>query len=410
MRLGEISATAECLSTRQPVQVEKCVPELGRWLEVRAYPVFDPGGSLTNVIEHLRDITERKHAELALLESERKYRELVEVFSVGSDITERKRAEEERDKLQSQLLQAQKIESVGRLAGMLKMLRRLIGENIHLLWSPGASLWPVRMDPTQVDHILANLCVNARDAIQGVGTVSIETSNVTLGPADAQSHPECVAGPYVLLTVSDTGKGMDSETRSHLFEPFFTTKPQGQGTGLGLATIFGIVKQNQGLISVCSEPGQGSTFKIYLPGAEAQAPAVTPDDRQCALRGAETILLVEDEEQILTLARRILEQHGHTVLTSSCPSAAIALADEHQGLIRLLITDVVMPEMNGRELRGRLEGLKPGVQCLYKSGYTANVIAHHGVLDEGLLFLQKPFTIESLLARVREALRHRPGF
>ncbi len=404
------------------------------------------------------------------------------VVMSGRDITERKRAEEEREKLQSQLTQAQKMQSVGRLAGgvahdfnnmlqvisgnvslalldlpvdspvrdsllevqksaqrsadltrqllafarkqtiapkvldlndtlagMLKMLRRLIGEDINLSWMPGANLWPVKLDPSQIDQVLANLCVNARDAIGGVGTVTIETTNVTLDDTYVQSHPECVPGEYVMLAVSDTGKGMDFETRSHLFEPFFTTKEQGKGTGLGLATVFGIVKQNLGLISVYSEPGQGTTFKLYLPRAEAQEIAAVAVARKKDLRGTETILLVEDEDQILVLAKRILQQHGYTVLASRSPEAALKLAEQHSGRIHLLITDVVMPGMNGRELRQRLAALQPELRCLYMSGYTANVIAHHGVLDEGVQFLQKPFTIESLAEQVREALKQSPG-
>jgi two-component system, sensor histidine kinase ChiS len=392
---------------------------------------------------------------------------------------EREQAQQEREKLQSQLTQAQKMESVGRLAGgvahdfnnmlqailgnaaialqdlpadsplresleeieksaqrsadltrqllafarkqtiapkvldlndtvagMLKMLRRLIGEDIDLAWRPGADLWPIKMDPSQIDQVLANLCVNARDAIEGVGTVTIETGNTTLDDTYAATHPEAVAGDYVLLIVSDTGKGMDAETRSHLFEPFFTTKEKGKGTGLGLATVFGIVKQNHGLISVYSEPGQGSTFKICLPRAEAGILATaTAAAWKGDLRGTETVLLVEDEDQILNLAQRILCQYGYTVLAARSPEAALKLAEQHSGRIHLLITDVVMPGMNGRELRKRLVALQPELRCLYMSGYTADVIAHHGVLDEGVQFLQKPFSIESFAERVREALK-----
>jgi CheY-like chemotaxis protein len=290
------------------------------------------------------------------------------------------------------------------VAGMLKMLRRLIGEDLNLAWMPGANLWSVKMDPSQLDQVLANLCVNARDAIDGVGRVTIETTNVTLDDTYVASHPDAVAGDYVLLAVSDTGKGMDAETRAHLFEPFFTTKEQGKGTGLGLATVFGIVKQNHGLISVYSEPGKGSTFKIYLPRIEAEASAAPSAAPKRDLRGTETVLLVEDENQILNLAQRVLQQHGYKVLTAPSPEAAVHLVGHYAETIHLLITDVVMPGMNGRELYRRLVALKPGFRCLYMSGYTANVIAHHGVLDEGVQFLQKPFTIESLAARVREVL------
>jgi len=290
------------------------------------------------------------------------------------------------------------------VGGMLKMLRRLIGEDIDLSWMPGPELWPVNMDPSQIDQILANLCVNARDAIVGTGRVTIETTNVTLDDAYVSSYTECVPGDYVLLAVSDTGRGMDAETRSHLFEPFFTTKEKGKGTGLGLATVFGIVKQNSGLINVYSEPDHGTTFKVYLPRAEAQATAATAAATKPIPRGTETVLLVEDELQILVMAQRILQQQGYIVLAARTPEEALKLAGEYSGSIHLLITDVVMPGMNGRELRNRLAILKPGLRCLYMSGYTANVIAHHGVLHEGVQFLQKPFSIESLARRVRETL------
>jgi signal transduction histidine kinase/ActR/RegA family two-component response regulator len=291
------------------------------------------------------------------------------------------------------------------VAGMLKMIRRLIGEDLELAWMPGPSLWPVKMDPSQIDQILANLCVNARDAIEGVGKVTIETANVTLDETYVATHLEVVAGDYVVLAVSDNGTGMDAETRSHLFEPFFTTKGQGKGTGLGLATVFGIVKQNQGLISVYSEPGHGSTFKIFLPRVEVDKAADTPAAVQPrSMRGTETILLVEDETQILNLGRRILEQHGYTVLAASTPEAALALAAQSSVPIHLLVTDVVMPGMNGKELGERLRASRPGLKCIFMSGYTASVIAHHGVLDEGVAFLQKPFTVENLAAKVREAL------
>jgi signal transduction histidine kinase len=280
------------------------------------------------------------------------------------------------------------------VAGMLKMLRRLIGEDIELAWRPGAKLWPVKMDPSQIDQVLANLCVNARDAIGGVGQVIIETANTTFDDTYVDTHPEVAAGDYVLLAVSDTGKGMDAATRAHLFEPFFTTKEQGKGTGLGLATVFGIVKQNRGVISVYSEPGQGTTFKIYLPRAGAAAPRVAPDAARQSPRGVETVLLVEDEEQVLNLGRRLLELQGYTVLVATSP----------EGPIHLLITDVVMPGMNGRQLCERIHASRPELKCLYMSGYTADVIGHHGVLDAGVAFLQKPFTVRSLAEKVREVL------
>ena len=236
------------------------------------------------------------------------------------------------------------------------------------------------------------------------GKITIETGNATLDDTYARTRPECAPGDYVMLMVSDTGHGMDDQTRAHLFEPFFTTKEVGKGTGLGLATVFGIVKQNRGLINVYSETGQGTTFKIYLPRAEVSEVMAEQKIVRQSLRGNETLLLVEDEEQILNLGRRILSQQGYTVLVASRPEAAMVLAARHAGAIHLLITDVVMPGMNGKELLQRLRAAHPELKCLFMSGYTANVIAHHGVLDAGVQFLQKPFTIHSLSARVRELL------
>ncbi len=286
---------------------------------------------------------------------------------------------------------------------MLKMLRRLIGEDIHLSWMPGADLWQVKMDPSQIDQILANLCVNARDAIGGVGKVTIETGNVRLDATATSGQPGSVPGDYVLLAVSDNGQGIDAATRAHLFEPFFTTKEVGKGTGLGLATVFGAVIQNQGLINVHSKPGEGTTFKIHLPRAKAEAVAAAQESARRSLRGTETVLLVEDEEQILNLGRRILQQYGYTVIAQPTPQAALALAAQHAGPIHLLITDVVMPGMNGKELRDRLRAIHPELKSLFMSGYTADVIAENGVLDDGVHFIQKPFTIRGLVETVRSA-------
>jgi len=395
------------------------------------------------------------------------------------DITERKRAEEARDKLQSQLLQAQKMESVGRLAGgvahdfnnmlavilghvdmaleqvdpaqplfanlqeirkaaersanltrqllafarkqtvaprvldlnetvagMLKMLHRLLGEDIDLVWRPGTGLGPVKMDPAQIDQVLANLCVNARDAISGVGKITIETEAVVLDDAYCATHEGFIPGRYVLLAVSDDGCGMDRETLAQIFEPFFTTKGVSRGTGLGLATIYGIVKQNNGFINVYSEPGKGTTFKIYLPchlGKEA-APLRQEGVAEPVRRGCETVLLVEDEPAILDMGKMMLESCGYRVLAAGTPGAAIRLAEEYAGEIHLLITDVVMPEMNGRDLARRLLSRYPHLKRLFMSGYPADIIAHQGVLDEGAPFIQKPFSISGLAAKVREVL------
>ncbi len=289
--------------------------------------------------------------------------------------------------------------------GMLKMLRRLIGENVDLTFLPGTDLWPVKMDPVQIDQILANLCVNARDSINGVGKITIETENVSTDQAYCAGHPGFVPGEYVLMTLSDTGCGMDSETMDNLFEPFFTTKEVGKGTGLGLATLYGIVKQNCGFIDVYSEPECGTVFKIYLPRHTSRVTAIQSEEHSEPVRGGqETILLVEDEISILQLIMMMLEHQGYTVMTASTPGAAINLARTHSGKIDLLMTDVVMPEMNGGDLARELLSFYPNLKRLFMSGYTANVIAHQGVLEEGVHFIQKPFRNQDLAFKVRDIL------
>jgi CheY-like chemotaxis protein len=291
------------------------------------------------------------------------------------------------------------------LEGMLKMLRRLIGEDIDLFWKPGLDLWKVKMDPSQIDQILANLSVNARDAISGTGKVTIETENVTLDEAYCAGHAGFSPGQYVQLAVSDDGCGMDPETLEHIFEPFFTTKKEGAGTGLGLSTVYGIAKQNGGFINVYSEPGKGTAVKIYLPRFEGKASEALAESAAEVPQGhGETVLLIEDEESILKLGQKILERLGYTVLSAGTPGEALRLAETHAGEIHLLITDVVMPEMNGRDLAERIVSIKPGLKCLFMSGYTANAITHSNVLDEGMQFIQKPFSLKNLAAKVREVL------
>jgi two-component system, cell cycle sensor histidine kinase and response regulator CckA len=408
-------------------------------------------------------------------------------FVVASrDISDRKQAEAEKDALQVQLVHAQKMESVGRLAGgvahdfnnmlsvilghvelalaeldpalpahadlreiqkaaarsadltrqllgfarkqtvaprvvdlnetvesALQMLRRMIGESIDIVWHRAEGRLLVNADPTQIDQILANLCVNARDAIAGTGTVNIETRRASVDVAHCADRPGFVAGDYALLSVSDDGPGMDRDTLARLFEPYFTTKGIGQGTGLGLATVYGIVKQNGGFVEVISEPDQGATFAVYLPwfGGDAAATAVAaPAEPASAVdRGhRETILLVEDEAAILKLARRILEANGYGVLPASTPGAALRLAAQHPGTIDLLITDVVMPGMNGKELAEKLRERYPRLGCLFMSGYPADIIGRHGVIDAGERFLPKPFSVSDLVRTVRAALRPAP--
>jgi two-component system sensor histidine kinase EvgS len=287
----------------------------------------------------------------------------------------------------------------------LKLLRRLIGEDIDLAWNPGAGLWRVKLDPAQVDQILANLCVNARDAISGVGKITVETKNIIFDEAYCAIHAGFKPGEFVMLAVSDDGHGMDKEIRDKIFEPFFTTKPLGQGTGLGLGTVYGVVKQNGGFINVYSEPDKGTTFHLYLPRHVGKAAKVQKQrTAEIPYGHGETILVVEDEVSILNLTRKMLEELGYSVLTAGRPGDALQLAEEHAGKIDLLITDVVMPEMNGKELAERLRGLYPALKYLFMSGYTANVIAHHGILDEGIHFIQKPVSKKDLAAKVREAL------
>jgi PAS domain S-box-containing protein len=288
---------------------------------------------------------------------------------------------------------------------MLKMLKRLIGENIHLSWQPAAKILPVKIDPSQVDQILANLCVNARDAISNVGNITIETDRISLDEDYCSVHAGFRPGDYVLLTVCDNGCGMDREILDKIFEPFFTTKGSGKGTGLGLATIYGIVKQNSGFINVYSEPGQGTSFKIYLPRHEAEEGQLQTEQRTSSvMRGNETILLVEDEPAILEMAVAILSRLGYRVLPASSPTGAIRVAREHDEKIHLLVTDVVMPEMNGRDLAGEIKTIHPEVEWLFMSGYTQNVIVHNGVLDEGFNFIEKPFSVEGLSTKIREVL------
>ncbi len=400
------------------------------------------------------------------------------IHSIIHDISAKKQAEKDQEKLREQLTQAQKMESVGQLAGgvahdynnmlsvimgyaelamektsaesamhddlqeilnaarrssditrqllafarkqtiapevlnlnqtvdgVLKMLRRLIGEDVDLSWLPGNGLWAVKMDPSQVDQILANLCVNGRDAIAGVGKITIETDNVTFDQAYCDDHYGFIPGQYAVLAVSDDGCGMTKETLVHIFEPFFTTKGIGEGTGLGLATVYGIVKQNRGFINVYSEPGKGTTFRLYFPRHIGKV-AETAIAGQAAIPGGkgETILLVEDEQAIRRLGQRMLENLGYVVLVASTPKEAIRLAEENMGRIDVLITDVVMPEMNGRDLANQLHSLYPGMLILFMSGYTSNVIVHRGVLDDGVNFIAKPFSKKDLANKIHHMI------
>ncbi len=403
----------------------------------------------------------------------------VEIIGVSRDITERKRANEERARLSAQLQQAQKMESVGRLAGgvahdfnnmlsvilgnveialaqtntepslsicleeiqkagrrsanltrqllafarkqaitpsivdlneavsgFTKMLRRLIGENIVMEWKPSQDLWLVEIDPSQIDQILANLAVNARDAIAGIGTLTIETANIELDDKHQALGSGFVPGDYVQLSISDTGSGMDNETLKHIFEPFFTTKEIGKGTGLGLATVYGIVKQNNGYIDVCSQPGNGTQFEIYLPRFVGMIHPVSEENiLEPPLDNPAKVLVVEDEPTVLTLATTMLEKLGYTALSATSAQDAISLLAHYPGNIDILLTDVIMPGMNGRELARRLLSDHPNLKCVFMSGWTADILESEGVIGPGIHFLQKPFTSDQLSSVLQNARR-----
>ncbi len=404
-------------------------------------------------------------------------RDSVRYIGIARDVTSEKQAEIERQSLEEQLRQSQKLEAIGRLAGgvahdfnnmlqaitghaemlldeaqpdtplheslqeirsaaerssdltrqllafarkqtitprtleineavaeSLKMLQRLIGEDTALLWKPSPRARSVCLDPVQLDQILANLVVNARDAIESNGRITIETDSAAFDQQSSQDHPDARPGAYAVLAVSDNGVGMDAETASRIFEPFFTTKPDGQGTGLGLATVYGICKQNGGFIHVESRPGRGTTFRVYLPRVEDDPSQPPREQIEQQLRGNETILLVEDEEPLLRLGQKILTRYGYRVLPALGPKQAIELAGRTDSTIDLLVTDVVMPHRSGKELHDLLLRDRPGLKCLFISGYTADAIAQHGVLDPQVRFLQKPYASQDLAAKVRRIL------
>ncbi len=292
-----------------------------------------------------------------------------------------------------------------RVADTLNLLQRLIGENVELVWRPDASEPLVCMDPTQVDQVLANLAVNARDAIDGVGRITVQTTNEDVGDDVCAAHPGVVPGPHVVLAVRDTGAGMDAATQARIFEPFFTTKPAGQGTGLGLPMVYGIVQQNGGFITVDSQPGAGTTFRLFLPRhVDVARPPDVPVAPPALRGGDETILLVEDERVVRVAAELVLKALGYSVLVAETPEQALALVSDHPGPIHLVLTDVIMPGMNGRALAATLVERFPGLRCLFVSGYPADVIGREGVLDPGVHFLAKPFSRAHLAARIREVL------
>ena len=304
-----------------------------------------------------------------------------------------------------QVLQPKVVDLNAVVANLDRMLRRLIGEDVDLIVVLRPGLWPVTVDPGQIEQVIMNLVVNARDAMPRGGKIVVETSNVELDAAYMARRPVAAPGSYAVISVSDTGCGMDEETKSRLFEPFFTTKGKGKGTGLGLSTVYGIVKQSGGYVWVYSEVGRGASFKVYLPrhGEETREPE-SRDASEVPPKGKETILLVEDEEIVRSLAAEVLARNGYKVLCASDGSEALEIARNGGETVDLMITDVVMPKMGGRDLVETLTASRPDLKVLYMSAYADEAIVHHGVLDQGTPFLSKPFTLEALLRKTRELL------
>jgi CheY-like chemotaxis protein len=304
-----------------------------------------------------------------------------------------------------QILQPAIMDLNDAIANLNSMLRRLIPENIDLAITVQSCLGLIYADMGQVQQILMNLVINARDAMPQGGKLTIETANVYHDEEYVQSYPAVKVGSYVMLAISDNGIGMDKTIKSHLFEPFFTTKEKGKGTGLGLSTVYGIVKQSDGFIWVYSEPGKGTTFKVYFPRVEGKVAKLKNEIKsELRTRGVETLLLIEDESSVRSLAARILRERDYTVLEASNGQEALDVAREYAGVIHLTLTDVIMPGMSCKDLVSQLDAMRPGIKVLYTSGYTDNAIVHHGILDSGVTFLQKPFTVEHLERKVREVL------
>jgi two-component system cell cycle sensor histidine kinase/response regulator CckA len=439
--------TEEVFRTGLSVRREVLNTLNNRLFEVNAYPVVDASGNFDLVTEHVRDITELKKAELEREQLRAKFHEVQKMESVGrlaggvahdfnnmlgviigraemaiqevdatqpihSDLEEILVAANRSANLVRQLLAFARSQTINpeildinaSIENMLEMLHKLMGGEIELQWNPGSDLWAVKMDPAQTEQILIKLCVNARDAIAGCGKVSIATENVSTDRPFSDQSGGASRNEYVLLTVSDNGCGMHEEVMGKLFEPFFTTKEVGKGTGLGLATVYGIVRQNDGYIDVESKPGQGTRFFIYLPRAALSQPAAPLSKRSHRdVDGAGTILFVDDESAVLGLGRKILEKFGYHVLVANGPAQALDMAASYPDPIDLLITDVIMPGINGKELAKELGTLKPAVRSIYISGYTREAIDKLHEMN-GVDFLQKPFSVNDLIGKVREVL------
>jgi PAS domain S-box-containing protein len=418
-----------------------------RWIHDRAFPVRDAAGRLERVVGIAEDVTAHHEAEVHRRELEEQLRHSQKMEAIGrlaggvahdfnnmlnvilghanlglrrTDRPERlaaslreilAAAERSRD-LTRQLLAFSRRQTIAprvldlnvTIRDIESMLRRLIGEDVALHFTAGRDLWSVSMDPSQVDQALTNLAVNARDAMPFGGRLTIETRNVVIDDAYCASHPDARAGEFVMIAVSDTGRGMDRATLDRAFEPFFTTKAEGEGTGLGLSTVYGAARQNGGSVNLYSEPGRGTIVRVYLPRHEGAAEVRVETAPAPLRRGAERILLVEDEAALLALTEELLTELGYEVLSAEGPLEAIALASKPEPPLDLLLTDVIMPSMNGKELSEHVRALRPGIRVLYTSGYTADAIAHRGMLEPGIDFLEKPFTLDALAARIREAL------
>ncbi|MCP4676214.1 MAG: response regulator [Deltaproteobacteria bacterium] len=290
------------------------------------------------------------------------------------------------------------------LSNSQRMLQRIIGEDIDFVFKPTRNLWRIKADPGQLDQVLVNLAVNARDAMQNGGKLIIETQNVSIDDEYSKIHVKMESGVYVKLTVADSGHGMDEDTLEHIFEPFYSTKAKEHGTGLGLSTVYGIMRQNNGFINVYSKLETGTTFEMYFPAVMEEAESITQKSGTTRPIGTETVLLVEDEEIVRELAKTILTEHGYKVIDMDSSGYAFLWADNNDDVVDLLLTDVVMPGMNGKDLHEKLKEKRPELKALFMSGYTEDIIAHHGVLEQGTYFIQKPFTIESVTRKVREAL------